>query len=364
MGSDSEKPRTAAAPTSSLRGALQLLALVGVLMLLMRNLAAMGPAKPASVADVHRAAFDELKQSAPITVEGGRADAHEQPVQLQAPGASAEAAPATAAMAAAAAATAGPAAAVVTPAAAVATTAADGGPKGMSDAAVAAVSKRLASVPEAKASGRVSPQCRLSVDRERRALLRFVPSAVGAPGCGGRLPAALCAAVRGALRDAPPTGAEQPRLLVTTFAASQLDLLRQFADGAAALRVPLVALAMDAEGEAAAAAATGGGVCMVAQAPPISGVDGGGTPLARKWAALGLLAEAGVAALYIDVDGVLAAAPFPSVGAATLHFDSDVEALSEALEEDDARVRRGEAARTLSHSQISSCLLPQVAPRR
>lgn len=194
---------------------------------------------------------------------------------------------------------------------------------GMSFEDVSTVRARLTGVPASKAHGTLSSQCKLTVDGERRGLLRYLPAlpltSLGAGECAS-LPPALCVAVRGALggvTEAP----HRPRLVVTSFVGAQLELLRVFADNAAALALPMVALAMDAEGAAAAR-----GVCFSAPAPA------GGSTLERKWRGLAQLVEAGVDVLYVDVDGVLASEPF-----AALHFDSDVEALSEAWEEDDAR---------------------------
>lgn len=42
----------------------------------------------------------------------------------------------------------------------------------------------------------------------------------------------------------------------------------------------------------------------------MQGGDGSLSPLARKWAALRLLVEAGLDVLYLDVDGVLGSSPW------------------------------------------------------
>jgi hypothetical protein len=42
----------------------------------------------------------------------------------------------------------------------------------------------------------------------------------------------------------------------------------------------------------------------------VQGGDGSLSPLARKWAALRLLVEAGLDVLYLDVDGVLGSSPW------------------------------------------------------
>lgn len=57
-------------------------------------------------------------------------------------------------------------------------------------------------------------------------------------------------------------------------------------------------------------------------------LGGSDSPLARKWSALAEVLAAGVAVFWADVDAVLGANPVPS-----LYADSDVEALSEAWEE-------------------------------
>ena len=43
---------------------------------------------------------------------------------------------------------------------------------------------------------------------------------------------------------------------------------------------------------------------------PAPSAPGGEGPLARKWAALRLLVEAGLDVLYVDVDGVLGSSPW------------------------------------------------------
>jgi hypothetical protein len=142
--------------------------------------------------------------------------------------------------------------------------------QGMSFEDVSAVRARLTGVPASKAHGSLSSQCQLTVDAERRGLLTNLPglqlSALGAGECGA-LPPALCAAVRGALGGAAEAAAGAPRLLVTTYAggAAQAERLRLFADHAAALQLPLVALAMDPTDAAAAAAVKG--LCFWAPAP-------------------------------------------------------------------------------------------------
>ena len=195
--------------------------------------------------------------------------------------------------------------------------------QGMSFEDVSAVRARLTGVPLAKAHGTPSTQCQLTVDAERQvaSLPRLQLGALGAGQCGS-LPPALCSAVRGALGGAAEPAAGAPRLLVTTYAGgtAQAERLRLFADHAAALQLPLVALAMEPSDPVGAAAVKS--LCFWAPAPAGPG------PLARKWAALRLLVEAGIDVLYLDVDGVLGSSPW-----AALHFDSDFEGLSEAREE-------------------------------
>ena len=157
-----------------------------------------------------------------------------------------------------------------TPVAAGTAAAGAGVAQGMTFEDVSTVRARLTGVPASKAHGSLSTQCQLTVDAERRGLLTNLPrlqlSALGAGECG-LLPPALCAAVRGALGGAAEATAGAPRLLVTTYSggAAQAERLRLFADHAAALQLPLVALAMDPSDPAGAAAVKG--LCFWAPAP-------------------------------------------------------------------------------------------------
>ena len=81
------------------------------------------------------------------------------------------------------------------------------------------------------------------------------------------------------------TGAAKPRLLVTSFASGEAELLASFDLAAAALRLPTLALALDG---AAAGVAWGGSAALV-DASAL-----GASPLERKWRAIAALLEEGV----------------------------------------------------------------------
>ena len=194
--------------------------------------------------------------------------------------------------------------------------------------------KRLDAVPASLAHGRLSRMCKApeaaapSVTR-KRALLHFVEAARagGRPGCLQDTP--ICIAVRAALASVRRTGERDTdafrrhQLVVTAAVGGQGAMLSAFTEGAAALRVPVLVLAMDADAYAIASATTAASVLIhsdsAGMVPP---------PLHRKWAALGAILEAGVEILWADLDAVLASPPFQ-----LLHADTDVAALSEGWEE-------------------------------
>ncbi|KAL1503242.1 hypothetical protein AB1Y20_011298 [Prymnesium parvum] len=167
--------------------------------------------------------------------------------------------------------------------------------------------------------GAVPSECTPRPDGERRALLRRLSTAASPPVCD-RSP--LCTALAAVLSAAPPTPVGAAVLLTAAHGA-QAAALAAFVEAAVALRLPTLVLhaagaekpRLDGAGEAVAAVALGAG-----------------GELEGKWRAIGAILRAGVGVLYADVDAILAAPPFEY-----LHADSDVEALSEAWEEDDAR---------------------------
>ena len=192
--------------------------------------------------------------------------------------------------------------------------------------------KRIEAVPASVAHGKLSRMCKApeaaapSVAK-KRALLHFVEAARagGRPGCLQDTP--ICIAVRAALASVRRSGEtdafRRHQLVVTAAVGGQGAMLTAFTEGAAALRVPVLVLAMDADAYAIASTTTAASVLIHTDSagvvPP---------PLHRKWAALGAILEAGVEVLWADVDAVLATSPFQ-----LLHADTDVAALSEGWEE-------------------------------
>ena len=205
--------------------------------------------------------------------------------------------------------------------------------------------------PRSALTGKLARECEAQPDVERKGMLRFIG--------GGRCVAgrALCNALRRALAFVPSLTTQQrarPKIVVTTFVGGQERMLDSLAMSAAALGVPLIALALDAAG--AQAAPTRGESAVPVSVADLSSAgalphnsfipgeargDGQGTgvaapfsnsPLVTKWRALAGLLASGAAVMYADVDAVLAADPFTVV-----FGDSDFEVLSEAWEEDSAR---------------------------
>jgi len=190
--------------------------------------------------------------------------------------------------------------------------------------------------------GTLSRECSSTPDLEHRASLRMVG--------GGRCVAGrpLCAALRRALGLVPSLSTQQrsrPTVVLTTFVGGQERMLGTLSASAAALRLPFVALALDAAGAAVALSPVAivdlsradalpstsyiPGEARDTGAPPSSLGSG---PLVAKWRAVAALLASGVTVLYLDVDGVLGADPFEfSFG------DSDFEVLSEAWEAESAR---------------------------
>ena len=195
-----------------------------------------------------------------------------------------------------------------------------------SGVSVGAPSRRATDVAQSAAHGSLPPRCvRPEPDADRRKLLRFVPARTSAAADADGAPAScstpLCAALGHALRSVPRHSL--PNVLMTSAVRGQEAMLATFAEAAAALRVPLVVIAMDEAAFAAAKASTAASV--LARAGDGAGGD---STLARKWAAIAEALEAGVGLMWADVDAVVASQPFDS-----LHADADFEGLSEGWEE-------------------------------
>jgi hypothetical protein len=198
--------------------------------------------------------------------------------------------------------------------------------------------------------GSLPRECSAEPDAERRALLRLIG--------GGRCVAgrALCHALRRALSDVPSLSTHQrarPSVVVTSFVNGQEAMLDTLAASTSALRLPLIALALDAPAAATARSP---------QSPPVAVVDlsrpdslpatsfipgearegtgvalptllaGGSSSLTTKWRAVAALLASGAAVLYADIDSILGADPFQ-----VAQGDSDLEVMSEAWEADSAR---------------------------
>lgn len=180
------------------------------------------------------------------------------------------------------------------------------------------------SVDASQENGRLASGCEAPrPDNERRKLLQLVTAATpaGAPhACTVDTP--ICQALRHAFAPVKVKLGERRQLVVTAAAEAQAAPLRSFTQASAALRLPTLVLAMDEEAFEAARSTTAASVLLSAADASSA------TPLARKWAALVEILEAGVAIYWADVDAVIAANPF-----SLLYGDSDVEALSEGWDE-------------------------------
>ena len=188
---------------------------------------------------------------------------------------------------------------------------------------VSAPAQPMTSVLASAQHGRLSGNCVAYIDPAREKLLNFLPAAIpaasgGRPGCLQMTP--ICEALRHAFASAGRSKGKRRQLVVTAAAHAQVGMLRTFAEGTAALRLPTLVLAMDEATFAVARATTAAAVLIPSTA--------GQTALSRKWAAIGAILEAGAGVLWADVDGVIASEPF-----ALLSGDSDVEALSEGWED-------------------------------
>ena len=193
-----------------------------------------------------------------------------------------------------------------------------------------APAKPLSSVAAASQRNNLARACTIGMDptaaAKKRELLHLVPAAAegGKPGCLHKSP--ICDALRHALTGGPTDGASASRrgagrkhqMIVTSAVSGQREEVEAFTEAAAALRLRTLVLAMDADAFAAAGRTTAAAVLL----------DGSVPPLARKWAALAEVLEAGVEVLWVDVDGVLASAPFE-----LLHADSDFAGMSEGWED-------------------------------
>lgn len=218
----------------------------------------------------------------------------------------------------------------------------DGSAEALSSSTPSAASLQVGSIPR---------ECSAEPDAERRALLRMIG--------GGRCVAgrSLCNALRRALGLVPSLSTHQrarPRVVLTSFVGGQEGMLDTLAASASALRLPLIALALDAPAASAASARS-------AQAPQIAVADlsrsdalpsisfipgeareaagtalppvrAGVSALTTKWRAVAALLASGATVLYADVDAILGADPFE-----VAHGDSDLEVMSEAWEADSAR---------------------------
>jgi hypothetical protein len=199
--------------------------------------------------------------------------------------------------------------------------------------------------------GSLPRECSTEPDADRRALLRMIG--------GGRCVAgrSLCSALRRALLLVPSLSTHQrarPRVVLTSFVGGQEAMLDTLAASASALRLPLIALALDTSAAAASSARS-------AQLPPVAVADlsrpdalpatsfipgearegagsalplpsAGSAVLSTKWRAVAALLASGAVVLYADVDSILGADPFE-----VAHGDSDLEVMSEAWEADSAR---------------------------
>lgn len=176
----------------------------------------------------------------------------------------------------------------------------------------------LSSVPTSAAYGTLASQCALMPDAARRSYLRWVTAeAAHDPGL-----ALLVAPVLVAAADS--------RLLVVTVLASpeHEPLLKSWLEAVAALRLAALVFADGAPALQAAERAAS----HLAAVSALPG-DPGSPLLARKWDAVAqLLSLGGVGVLYADVDTLLLSPP-----SVWLHGDSDVEALSEAWDDEGAR---------------------------
>jgi hypothetical protein len=158
--------------------------------------------------------------------------------------------------------------------------------------------------------GTLERRCIPTPDAARRSVLAYVRADPHA--CDATKP--LCRAAQ----------RHRQLLLTTAVWPEQRELLEAFAFSAAALRVPTLALVQG--GVAQAATAVGNDIFHVAPLagdPPI---------LQQKWDAIARLVELGVHVLSADVDAVLASPPFELAS-----NDSDIEALSEAWDDEAAR---------------------------
>ena len=212
----------------------------------------------------------------------------------------------------------------------------------------------MSSVPQSAARGKLSAACSelppaassLRVSES----LQFVPAVLhaaklagGRPGC--LQPTPVCTALKHLLASsssaaAPAAGSlgRRHQLLVTAATGAQREHIAAFTEAAAAVRVPTLILAMDEAAHAAARGTTAASVLLITNGGGGGGGGGGGSGggdatvagllLARKWIALAEVLEAGAEVLYMDVDAVLASAPF-----GLLPADTDVAALSEGWEE-------------------------------
>ena len=185
-----------------------------------------------------------------------------------------------------------------------------------------APARSFSSVAASKEYGSLATACeRPRPDTERQKLLQMMSAALpsdsgGRPGC--LEDTTMCQALRHAFSPVKAVPGARRQLVVTAASQAQIGHLASFTEASGALRLPTLVLAMDDVAFEAARGTTAASVLL----------DSGAPPLARKWAALGEILEAGVAILWADVDAVLAADPF-----ALMYGDSDVEALSEGWDE-------------------------------
>ena len=181
----------------------------------------------------------------------------------------------------------------------------------------------LALEPASLQVGELAQECAPTPDVQRSAFLRRLPLDRGCH-------SALCVATQLLLKQVPGASA----IVLTVATPEQNGLLATFARSTAALRVPALALVAttpghDVTADLASARAAVDRRMVIAALPG----EGGVAPLlGRKWAAIEVILRSGVGVLYADVDAVFAAPPF-----ALLHNDSDVEVLSEAIDDAGAR---------------------------
>ena len=183
----------------------------------------------------------------------------------------------------------------------------------------------LSSIPPSAAYGTLSPQCAQTPDAVRRSYLRWVKAEAADPALALLVGPVLIAASQASAGSA----AADARLLVVTVLASveHQPLLQSWIEAVAALRLAALVYA-DGDPALRSAERVASRLAAVSALPGDSSLP----LLARKWEALANLLSLGVGVLYADVDTLLLSPP-----SAWLHGDSDVEALTEAWDDEGAR---------------------------